>query len=436
MEAERVLVAGGGLAGCEAAWQIARRGIAVDLWEMRPQLMTPAHQTDGLAELVCSNSLGSDRTESAGGQLKAELRELGSLLLALAEKARVPAGKALAVDRRRFSDAAGAELAANPLIRVRREELTGIPRSGPVVIATGPLTSDRLAASIAELTGGGRLFFYDAVAPIVAAESVDPERSFWASRYAAGGDDYLNCPLTVMEYEALWRALIEGEQHEVHAFDKTVFFEGCLPIEEMARRGRDTLRYGPLKPVGLLDPRTGHRPYAVVQLRREDEQGALLNLVGFQTNLTFGAQREAIRLIPALREADIVRYGVMHRNTYLNGPAVLEATLESRVRPGLYFAGQITGVEGYTESIATGLLAGINAARRVRGEPAAVPPPETVCGSLVRYVSSAPTSDFQPMNANWGLLPRLQDKTKRRDRPARHAARATEAIKVFAAFVG
>jgi methylenetetrahydrofolate--tRNA-(uracil-5-)-methyltransferase len=427
-ERARVTVIGGGLAGCEAAWQLAVRGVPVDLFEMRPARMTAAHATGDLAELVCSNSLGADQPGSAPALLKSELRQLGSMLIAAADDARVPAGKALAVDRRGFSAGVMERLAAEPAVRLLRAECESIPDGGLTVIASGPLTSDRLAASIAELTGEANLHFYDAVAPIVTAASVDERAAFWGSRYDREGKDYLNCPLDDETYQAFWAALASAEQHPRREFERTGFFEGCLPVEELARRGRDTLRYGPLKPVGLIDPATGRRPYAVAQLRREDHAGDLLNLVGFQTNLTFGEQRRVFRQIPALARAEFVRYGVMHRNTFLRGPKVLLPTLESRAREGLWFAGQIAGVEGYTESIATGLVAGINAARRATGRAPVELPAATVIGSLCRYVSSWPSPDFQPMNANFGLLPRLPGHPKRLLRPEMHASRALAAL--------
>lgn len=433
--AARILVAGGGLAGCEAAWQIARRGLAVDLFEMRPHLTTPAHQSGDLAELVCSNSLGSNSPTNASGLLKEELRHLDSLLIRVADRARVPAGKALAVDRRGFAQAVSEDLAATPGVTVHRLELREIPSGRPVVIATGPLTSDSLAEAISRVTGQANLAFFDAVAPIVAADSVDMDKCYWASRYGAGEADYLNCPLDESEYRALWTALVTGPQHPLRPFERERFFEGCLPIEVMAGRGEHTLRYGPFKPVGLRDPRTGERPYAVLQLRREDQAGRLLNLVGCQTNLTFAAQRQAFGLVPALRNAEFVRLGVMHRNTYIRGPALLTPALEHRDRPGLYFAGQLTGVEGYTESIATGLLAGANAARSQLGLPVVTPPDVTMLGALTRYVSSAPTPDFQPMNANWALLPPLGVKVKRRDRPGMHVERSLEAMATYASLV-
>ena len=433
--APRVLVAGGGLAGCEAAWQIARRGVGVDLWEMRPVVMSPAHHTGNLAELVCSNSLGADGLTNAAGVLKAKLRMLDSVLLLAADEARVPAGKALAVDRERFAAAVSSRLTAEPLIAVYRGELRDLPTVPLAVLATGPLTGDSLASSIARLAGQANLSFFDAVAPIVTTESIDPQESYWASRYGEGDADYLNCPLDEVAYHALWQALVHGEQHPVHEFERGRFFEGCLPVEEMARRGEHTLRFGPFKPVGLRDPRTGGRPFAVLQLRREDRDGRLLNLVGCQTNLTFAAQRQAFRLVPALHSAEFVRYGVMHRNTYLRGPALLTPTLAHRLRPGLFFAGQLTGVEGYVESLAMGLIAGVNVARAALGLPEAIPPTDTVIGSLVAYVSGSESPDFQPMNANWGLLPPLPFRVRRQERAACYARRALAGLAPYAELV-
>ncbi len=400
-----VMVIGGGLAGAEAAWQAAESGAAVTLHEMRPAKSTPAHHTGFLAELVCSNSLGADGRENAPGLLKQELRALGSLIMRAADASRVPAGNALAVDREVFARAVTEALEAHPRITVVRDEVTGLPEAGPVVVATGPLTSDALAAAIAAFTGDEALFFYDAAAPIVAADSIDHTRVYRASRYGKGGEDYLNCPLTAEEYRALREALVGAEQHPPKEFEKTVFFEGCLPVEELARRGEDTLRYGPLKPIGLPDPRTGRLPHAVVQLRQDNREGTLYNLVGFQTSLRFSEQRRVFGLIPGLEKAEFVRYGVMHRNTYLRSPGLLAPTMATRRRGNLFFGGQITGVEGYLESTATGLVAGRNAARLAAGLPPLVLPPETMVGALCRYVCEADPGHFQPMNANFGLLP-------------------------------
>jgi len=406
--AKRIVVIGGGLAGSEAAWQAAHMGVDVDLYEMRPVRRTPVHHTDKLAELVCTNSLGSNQITSASGLLKAEMRELGSVIIAAADANDVPAGAALAVDRDRFAGTVSEALSRHPRVRIHREEVTAIPDEGIVIVATGPLTSDALAASVQTFTGEYDLYFYDAAAPIVTAESVDWEKGFWASRYGKGeGDDYFNCPLTKEEYDRFYDALVTAEVHEGHLEEELKFFEGCMPIEDIAARGKDTLRFGPMKPVGLVDPRTGKRPYAVVQLRKENRAGTLFNLVGFQTRMRWGEQKRVLRLIPALANAEIVRYGVMHRNTFINAPRVLLPTYQVRKDPRVFFAGQITGVEGYVESAASGLLAGLNAARLARGEEPVVLPEETMLGALAHYITSADPRHFQPMNSNFGLLPPL-----------------------------
>lgn len=406
MAPNRLVVVGGGLAGSEAAWQAANRGIEVDLWEGRPELDTPAHSTSYLGELVCSNSLGADVPRTPAGLLKQELRRLNSVIMWAADAHRVPAGKALAVDRLGFARAITGRLASHPRIRLRRGEVTAIP-GDPCVIATGPLTSDKLAAALQAALGGRFLHFYDAAAPIVLAETVDLAKAFWANRYEEGGEDYLNCPLNKEEYEAFWQALVEAETVPLGEVDRLLFFEGCLPVEELGRRGRDTLRFGPLKPVGLTSPHTGRRPWAVVQLRKEDRGGRLLGLVGFQTRLRWGEQARVFRLIPGLEQAEFVRYGVMHRNTYLDAPEVIEPTYEAKARRGLFLAGQLTGVEGYLESTVSGLVAGINAARCLRGRPPVVFPEETLTGALARFITT-PRPQVQPMNANFGLLPPLE----------------------------
>ena len=398
----KVTVVGGGLAGSEAAWALAERGIDVTLCEMRPAVPTPAHQTGRLAELVCSNTFKSVDVSNAHGLLKAELRELGSVLLPLADEARVPGGSALAVDREIFSTLADGKLRSHPRITVQDGEVTSLPSPG--VVATGPLTSDALAAAIAERLGTGAMAFYDAIAPIVSGESLDHARLFAASRYGKGGDDYLNAPMSREQYEAFIDALVAGDQFPGHDFDAVPYFEGCLPVEEMAKRGRETLRFGPMKPVGLPDPRTGREPYAVVQLRREDKAGQMWNLVGFQTRLRIPEQRRVFGLIPGLASAEYFRFGSIHRNAYLNSPATLGEALTARDDDRLFFAGQLTGVEGYTESLGTGLLAGINLARRLAGTPSLVPPPTTMLGGLYRYLRDADPAHFQPMNANFGLL--------------------------------
>ncbi len=396
-------VVGGGLAGSEAAWALAERGVRVTLHEMRPAVPTPAHRTDRLAELVCSNSFKSVDLTNAHGLLKAELRALGSLLLPCADEARVPGGTALAVDRDVFSRTVHERVTSHPNIAVVRAEVTELPSGA--VIATGPLTSDRLALAIAGRLGVASLAFYDAIAPVVADDSLDHERLYALSRYGkGGGDDYLNAPLDRQGYERFLDALLAADQHQGHEFDQVPYFEGCLPVEEMARRGRETLRFGPMKPVGLPDPRTGREPYAVVQLRREDRAGQMWNLVGFQTRLRIPEQQRVFRMLPGLGEAEFLRYGSIHRNAYLNSPATLGPALTARDDDTLFFAGQLTGVEGYTESLGTGLLAGINLARRLRGRPATVPPPTTMLGALYRYLREADPKHFQPMNANFGLL--------------------------------
>jgi methylenetetrahydrofolate--tRNA-(uracil-5-)-methyltransferase len=410
-----VTVVGGGLAGCEAAWALAERGVPVVIREMRPLVRTPAHRTDRLAELVCSNSFKSSDLTNAHGLLKAELRRLGSLLLAAAEEAKVPAGAALAVDREVFSTLVHARVTSHPLITVERGEVIEVPSPG--IIATGPLTSERLArAIVARLSfpdlasAAPALAFYDAIAPIVSDDSLDHDRLYALSRYGKGeGDDYLNCPLTRDEYEGFVAALSAADQFAGHDFDRIPYYEGCLPVEEMARRGKDTLRFGPMKPVGLCDPRTGREPWAVVQLRREDRAGQMWNLVGFQTRLRIPDQQRVLRMIPGLARAEFLRYGSIHRNSYLNSPAGLSPALSLRDDEFVLFAGQLTGVEGYTESLGTGLLAGVNLARRLEGRPATVPPPTTMLGGLYRYLREADPRHFQPMNANFGLLEPLGD---------------------------
>jgi methylenetetrahydrofolate--tRNA-(uracil-5-)-methyltransferase len=411
---EAVTVAGGGLAGSEAAWQLAERGVHVRLCEMRPVRATPAHLTERLAELVCSNTFKSTELTNAHGLLKAEMRLLGSLILTAADDARVAAGSALAVDRDAFSAGVHERIHAHPNITVVREEVDVLPSPG--IVATGPLTSDALAATIAARLGTGSLSFYDAIAPIVAVDSIDPSITFRASRYdketmadAPADGAYLNCPFTREEYERFIDALGSADQYHAHEFDQVPYFEGCMPAEEMVRRGRDTLRFGPMKPVGLRDPRTGRRPWAVAQLRMEDRQGEMWNLVGFQTRLRIAEQQRVFRLIPGLGGAEFFRYGSIHRNAYLNTPAALTAHLSLRDDPQVFFAGQLTGVEGYTESSATGILAGINLVRVLRGEAPVVPPPTTMLGGLYRYLRDADPQHFQPMNANFGLLDGLPD---------------------------
>lgn len=431
---ERIVVIGGGLAGSEAAWQAAQRGVPVILYEMRPVAMTPAHRTDRLAELVCSNSLGSNLPDRAPGMLKAELRRLGSLILSCADANAVPAGGALAVDREAFAECVTQRIASHPLIELRREEITAIPASGIVVVATGPLTADALAADIARLSGQEHLYFYDAMAPIVTLESINMDRAFRASRYGRGEEDYINCPMTAEEYYAFVDALLAAETIPLRDFERedARFFEACLPVEAIARRGRDALAFGPLKPVGLTDPRTGRRPYAVVQLRQDNLAGTLYNLVGFQTNLKYGEQKRVFSMIPGLEHAEFVRYGQMHRNTFINGPALLRPTMQFRGRDTLFFGGQITGTEGYVGSTASGLVAGINAARLAQGLEPLVFPPTTMIGALCHYVSSAGEVNFQPMKPNFGLLPPLEGRVRgKRQRYAGYVARGMRDLEMF-----
>lgn len=426
---EIVTVVGGGLAGSEAAWQVASRDISVRLYEMRPRASTPAHISDQLAELVCSNSLGSDLPDRAPGLLKAELRQLDSLLIAVADAQRVPAGSALAVDREGFAAEVTRRITAHPLITLIREEVTDLP-AGPAIIASGPLTADRLAASIRAYTGSAALSFYDASAPIVEVDSIDFSIAFRASRYDRGESedgDYINCPLDEEEYRRFVAALLSAERIPLRDFerDDPHFFEACLPVEVLAARGEQALAFGPLRPIGLRDPRTGRRPFAVVQLRQDNAAATLYNLVGFQTNLKYGEQERVLRLIPGLENARFVRYGSMHRNTYLNAPALLQPTLQLRAQPDLFFAGQIAGLEGYAGNIAGGWLAGVNTARLLRGRPLLTPPPETMIGALMHYITRADPNTFQPMKANFGLLPPLDKPTRgKRARGAGHAERA------------
>lgn len=425
-------VVGGGLAGSEAAWALAERGVKVTLVEMRPAVKTPAHQTARLAELVCSNSFKSVETANAHGLLKAELRALDSILLEAADHARVPGGAALVVDREVFSRAVDERVRAHPNVTVDLREATELPRPG--IVATGPLTSDRLAAAIASELGTNALAFYDAIAPIVSAESLNHEVLYARSRYGKGdGDDYLNAPMDRARYEAFLAALAAGDQFAGHDFDQVPYFEGCLPVEEMARRGPETLRFGPMKPVGLEDPRTGKRPWAVVQLRREDQAGQMWNLVGFQTRLRIPEQQRVFRMIPGLEQAEFLRYGSIHRNAYLNSPAALGPALRRAGGEPLFFAGQLTGVEGYTESLGTGLLAGINLHRVLTGREPAVPPPTTMLGGLYRYLREADPKHFQPMNANFGLLDPLPDEVPKSERRAAAVARAERDFAVWRA---
>lgn len=437
----KLTIIGGGLAGSEAAWQAANQGISIKLYEMRPETTTDAHQTNELAELVCSNSLGSNLPDRASGVLKNELRRLGSMLLECAEENALPAGAALAVDRKLFARTVTKRIQSHPLIEIIRKEATCIPNT-PTVIASGPLTSPSLSSALAEFNGEEHLYFFDAIAPIVNYNSINMEVAFRASRYGKGEQDegdYINCPFTREEYETFVSALLEAERIELRSFESAIregvkagahhFFEGCLPIEIIAERGRDSLAFGPMRPVGLNDPRTGRRPYAVVQLRQDNLAGNLYNLVGFQTNLKFPEQRRVLRLIPGLEHAEFERYGQMHRNTFLASPKLLQPTMQHKTRPNLFFAGQITGVEGYVGNIATGLLAGLNAARLLKkNQPLLALPPTTMLGALVRYITHADMKDFQPMKANFGILPPLEQAGKKklgkRERGKAYAERA------------
>ncbi len=425
---EHITVLGGGLAGCEAAFAAANAGVAVTLVEMKPHKYTPAHRSPMLAELVCSNSLKAARIDSAAGLLKEEMARLGSVCVAVARTCAVPAGGALAVDRDRFAAEVTRRVSEHPLITIEHREVTALPDSGITVVATGPLTSDALAADMTRKFGAG-LSFYDAAAPVITADSVDMTAAFRASRYdreESGEGDYINCPLNKAEYEAFHAALITAETAMLHAFDKPKVYEGCMPIEVLARRGTDAIRFGPMKPVGLRDPRTGHRPWAVLQLRTENTAGTLYNLVGFQTNLKFSEQKRVFSLIPALHAAEFMRYGVMHRNTFLDSPRLLTQDFRCRALPHLFFAGQMTGVEGYMESAASGLLAGKNAVRALRGQTPLILPPETMMGALAGHVVDTAAKEFQPMGANFGVLPPLE--TPIRDKRERYAALAQRAL--------
>jgi len=420
-----IVIIGGGLAGSEAAWQAANRGAKVTLYEMRPKEMTPAHKTGGLAELVCSNSLGSADPTTAPGILKEEMRRLNSLVIRAAEQARVPAGTALAVDREGFSSHVTQSLESHPNIRILHEEITEIPQDCLCVVATGPLTSDKLSQAIGDLAHSRHLYFYDAISPIVDADSIDMTVAFRASRYQKGGDDYVNCPMDEATYDKFYQALLAAEKVQPKEFEKTPYFEACLPIEVMAERGRLTMQFGPMKPVGLVDPRTGRRPFAVVQLRTENSHGSCYNLVGFQTKLTYGEQKRVFRMIPGLEQAEFLRYGSLHRNTFINAPQLLRNTLQFKDRESLLFAGQLVGVEGYTDSAAMGGLAGINAARALAGKGLLSPPPTTAHGSLVAHITTSDPGHFQPMNANFGLFPPLaatvRDKLQKRHLVAQRA---------------
>ena len=424
----KVAVIGGGFAGVECASQIAKRGIDVDLFEMKPTKYSPAHKSADLCELVCSNSFKAIRVESASGLLKAEMKMLGSVCVECAEKSAVPAGGALAVDRDVFASLVTKKIESEERINVIRKEITEIPEGyDAVVIAAGPLVSDALAESIKKLTGSAFLSFFDAAAPVIEADSVDMDKAFLQSRYDRGGeDDYINCPMNKEEYEAFYEALINAEIAELHEFDKKHVYEGCMPVEIMAKRGPDTIRFGPLKPVGLRDPKTGHRPWAVLQLRKENREGTMYNLVGFQTNLKFPEQKRVFSMIPALHDAEFVRYGVMHRNTFLDSPRLLNGDFSMKEHPNIFFAGQITGVEGYMESAAAGIMAGINVARRLLGKETIILPAENMIGALSRYISDGYISNFQPMGASFGLLPQLPEKI--RDKKERYGVLAKRSL--------
>jgi methylenetetrahydrofolate--tRNA-(uracil-5-)-methyltransferase len=434
----KIKIIGAGLAGCEAAWQCARRGVEVELYEMRPVKSTPAHQTDKFAELVCSNSLKSESENTAPWLLKEEMRRVDSLLLRIAKESSVPAGHALAVDRETFAAKVTEGIAGEPKIRIVREEVTTIDENaGSTIIATGPLTSDALSHEIARLSGSDHLYFYDSISPIVEADSIDMSKVYMAARYGKGTADYINCPFTKEEYERFIESLTSAEMVEGHDWENLNYFEGCLPIEEIARRGRDTLRFGPMKPVGLDDPRTGKWPYAVVQLRQENLRADSYNLVGFQNHLKFGDQARVLRLIPGLENARFLRYGQIHRNTYINAPTLLTETLNLKRHPNVFFSGQISGVEGYTESIAMGMLAGMNVAQIARGRAPVPPPRETALGSLVHYICHAEAKNFQPANITFDLLPQLDEATRRRvrDKKLRHKMVCETALEKLASWL-
>ena len=427
----QIKIIGAGLAGCEAALWLADHGVQVDLYEQKPVKFSPAHKSAGFAELICSNSLKAERPDSASGLLKIEMRMMGSHLLDAAETARVAAGGALAVDRDVFSTAVTEMVEKNPNITVHREEVTALDESVPVLVASGPLTEGALAEQIAALTGSHRLSFFDAVAPIVSAESLDMEKIFAASRYGRGEADYLNCPFNKLEYETFYNELLNAERAPLHDFDgELTVYEGCMPIEVMAGRGADTMRYGPLRPVGLVNPNTGHRPWANVQLRAENKERTLYNIVGFQTNLKWGEQKRVFSMIPGLENAEFVRYGVMHRNTFLDAPRVLSAQLCLKEHPNVFFAGQITGFEGYMESAACGLLAARSLYARLEGKELPAPPVDTMCGALVQYLTTE-NKHFQPMGANMGILPPLPEESRPRDKRLRYMAQAQRAVASF-----
>ncbi|WP_028545145.1 FADH(2)-oxidizing methylenetetrahydrofolate--tRNA-(uracil(54)-C(5))-methyltransferase TrmFO [Paenibacillus taiwanensis] len=437
MSKSKVTVIGAGLAGSEAAWQIAQQGVPVTLYEMRPVVKTPAHHTDQFAELVCSNSLRANGLTNAVGVLKEEMRMMNSLIMYAADKHAVPAGGALAVDREGFSAEVTQQLKNHPLVEVRHEEMESIPVDGLTVIATGPLTSPSLSAQIKQLMGEEYFYFYDAAAPIVDKDSIDMEKVYLASRYDKGEAAYLNCPMTEEEFNAFYEALTTAETAELKEFEKEIYFEGCMPIEVMMKRGRQTALFGPMKPVGLPDPRTGKTPFAVIQLRQDNAAGTLYNIVGFQTHLKWGEQKRVFQMIPGLEQAEFVRYGVMHRNTFINSPKLLEPTYQFKERPNLFFAGQMTGVEGYVESAASGLIAGINAARCAAEEACITFPHETTLGSMANYITTADAKHFQPMNANFGLFPALETRIRnKKDKNDALAQRALDVLRSFKEQIG
>jgi methylenetetrahydrofolate--tRNA-(uracil-5-)-methyltransferase len=428
MSDRQVVIIGGGLAGCEAAWQLSRFGVEVVLYEMKPRTFSPAHKSEKLGELVCSNSLKSALLDTASGLLKVEMKALNSLIIEAACATQVPAGSAMAVDREDFSAYITESLKSRDGVEIIRKECKTIPRGSLVIIATGPLTSESLSQGISSLIGGEYLYFYDAIAPTLYTDSVDLHKTFKASRYSEGSDDYINCPMSSDEYYTFVDELLLADKVSFKGFEKEIYFEGCIPIEEIAGRGRETLAYGPMKPVGLINPKTGKQPHAVVQLRRENSSGTLYGLVGFQTKLTYPEQRRIFSMIPGLKHAEFARYGSLHRNTYINSPEVLKGTLQLKFDPSVYIAGQLTGVEGYCESGAMGIVAGINTARAVQGLEPVIPPPATMIGALINYVTSSDKNNFQPMNANFGLIPSLQVKGGKKKRRMAMAEKAVAAI--------
>lgn len=435
-DSSRITIVGAGLAGSEAAWQVSRRGFGVDLWEMRPGRGTEAHETALFGELVCSNSLRDDSLTTAVGLLKREMRSMDSLILRVADETKVPAGSALAVDRVRFAERITEEVRALPGLRVHSGEVTEIPSDGIVILATGPLTSPALSRQLATFVGSEHLYFYDAISPILTADSIDMDVAYRAARWGKGGDDYINCPLDREQYERLVDAILAAEKMPLKSFERCIHFEGCMPVEEIARRGRETLAFGPMRPVGLNDPRTGRRPHAVVQLRQDDTAGTLFSMVGFQTKMTYPEQRKVFRMIPGLEKVEFVRLGSLHRNTYINSPKALRPTLQARERPTLFIAGQLVGVEGYVESTAAGLLAGINATKLAAGETTVAPPATTSLGSLLAYVTEPGRSDFQPMNANYGLFAHLETRARGRDKKVLLAERADAEFRAWLATSG